>query len=355
MSDNDQYKKTLEYTYKIQYSQLQKLYLEGIQELTKKYNKENLSKNQLMVFYETKQNELKNEFYNNIYVGSDSNKLNLVKQLVDGIKKTEQDLKENNINIPLDIKQNIDQKDIDDMIDDISKDILDQKLSEDMNKEVNKILAKYNYDLNNKECIDEVKKYIWSFNSAKEKNKPELTKLQKEIAKSVTKAIDKATNAILYKLKQDAKNQLPDFDGYIDTSKDYVNALKKVDIKKDILTNVQSNLKNGLNSIDSSINDVLGNFGLKVDLSGTFSDEIGVISKDITSVFDKYLDPVIKEQNKIIEIAEDHIKEAEELIAEYEAQVQNLINKWEQTAKDYIKQQEQKLVDTIISNINIKF
>lgn len=110
-----------------------------------------------------------------------------------------------------------------------------------------------------------------------------------------------------------------------------------------------------MNSIDSSINKVLGNLGLKVDISGTFSDDIGILSKEITSSFDKYLDPIIKEQNKVIDIAEIHIKEAEELVKEYEAQVQGLINRWEQTAQDYIKQQEQKLVNTIINSINIKF
>ena len=355
MADNDQYIKTLENVYKTQYEQIQKIYIDGIKEIAKKYNKGDLSFKDLMIFYVSQNDKNNDQFYKNIYVGTDLNKLNTVKQLFKELEDLEKQLKENNISIPTDIQQSISKKEIESMINDIAQNILDKQLDEYMNTEITKILSKYNYNLNTQDCIDEIKKYIWSFNTAKEKNETELINIQKEINKSITNAIDKATNAAMYKLEQDVKNKLPNFNGYIDTSQKYLNSLKKIDIKKDILTNVQSNLKDGLNSIDSSINKVLGNLGLKVDISGTFSDDIGILSKEITSSFDKYLDPIIKEQNKVIDIAEIHIKEAEELVKEYEAQVQSLINRWEQTAQDYIKQQEQKLVNTIISSINIKF
>jgi hypothetical protein len=355
MADNDQYIKTLENAYKTQYEQIQKIYIDGIKEIAKKYNKSDLSFKDLMIFYVSQNDKNNDQFYKNIYVGTDLNKLNTVRQLFKELEDLEKQLKENNVSISTDIQQNISKKEIESMINDIAQNILDKQLDEYMNTEVTKILSKYNYNLNTQDCINEIKKYIWSFNTAKEKNETELINIQKEINKSITNAIDKATNAAMYKLEQDEKNKLPNFNGYIDTSQKYLNSLKKIDIKKDILTNVQSNLKDGLNSIDSSINKVLGNFDLKVDISGTFSDDIGILSKEITSSFDKYLDPIIKEQNKVIDIAEIHIKEAEELVKEYEAQVQGLINRWEQTAQDYIKQQEQKLVNTIINSINIKF
>lgn len=355
MADNDQYIKTLENAYKTQYEQIQKIYIDGIKEIAKKYNKSDLSFKDLMIFYVSQNDKNNDQFYKNIYVGTDLNKLNTVRQLFKELEDLEKQLKENNVSISTDIQQNISKKEIESMINDIAQNILDKQLDEYMNTEVTKILSKYNYNLNTQDCINEIKKYIWSFNTAKEKNETELINIQKEINKSITNAIDKATNVAMYKLEQDVKNKLPNFNGYIDTSQKYLNSLKKIDIKKDILTNVQSNLKDGLNSIDSSINKVLGNFGLKVDISGTFSDDIGILSKEITSSFDKYLDPIIKEQNKVIDIAEIHIKEAEELVKEYEAQVQGLINRWEQTAQDYIKQQEQKLVNTIINSINIKF
>lgn len=355
MADNNQYIKTLENAYKTQYEQIQKIYIDGIKEIAKKYNKSDLSFKDLMIFYVSQNDKNNNQFYKNIYVGTDLNKLNTVRQLFKELEDLEKQLKENNVSISTDIQQNISKKEIESMINDIAQNILDKQLDEYMNTEVTKILSKYNYNLNTQDCINEIKKYIWSFNTAKEKNETELINIQKEINKSITNAIDKATNAAMYKLEQDVKNKLPNFNGYIDTSQKYLNSLKKIDIKKDILTNVQSNLKDGLNSIDSSINKVLGNLGLKVDISGTFSDDIGILSKEITSSFDKYLNPIIKEQNKVIDIAEIHIKEAEELVKEYEAQVQGLINRWEQTAQDYIKQQEQKLVNTIINSINIKF
>lgn len=352
--NNPEYINTLKETYSDLYKQLQDLYKEGVKELIDLYGQEGLSANQIIKFYNQKQIENSSQFYKNIYIGIDNNKLATINSLIEQAKNIEEQLSTVNAEqVANDIKTELKRQEINDLIEATSDAILNEKLDEILNSKVQNILSKHNYST--EDCLTEIKNYIWSFNNATQINEKEIDKLKKEIESSLYKSLNNLSQKALYSAKNGTQNIVPNFDSEIDEAKDYLNEIKKLDIQQNILNEIKNNVKNGLDNIDDSVNSVLNKLGLKIDLSGTFSDEVTTFSKHLTDTISEFLNPVIETQNNIIQTVANELKQYETLINQYEKQVQDLIKKYEDTAQQYIKEQETKLVNNIISSINIKF
>lgn len=352
---NPEYINTLKETYSSLYKQLQNMYKEGIEQLINSYGQEELSTNQIIDFYNKKQIENSSQFYKNIYIGLDTNKIPVIESLMEQAKSIEEQLSQANAEqIANDIKTELKRQEINSLIKTTSEEILNEKLDEMLNEDVKNILLKHNFKLDTN-CLSEVKNYIWSFNNAEQVNKEEINKLKGELEKSLYKALDNVSQRILYDTKNGIQDIIPNFDDNIDEAKDYLDEIKKLDIQQNLMNEIRKNIKNGLDSIDDSINNVLDYLGLEIDLSGTFSNEVGTFSKHLTDTISDFLQPAIESQNKIITSISTEIEKYEQLINQYEQQVQDLINQWEDTAQQYIKEQETKLVNSIIGSINIKF
>lgn len=358
--NNPEYIETLQKTYQNAYNQIKEIYRNGVKELLDEFHKGNLIGQQALQFYTEKQQEMSTQFYKNIYIGLDNNKLNQVKSLISQAEKIQEQLKAINVTqIGKDIQEELKKQEINILIEETAKDMLNYKLDEMLNTNIHNILSKFNFNISQENCFNEVKNYIWAFGNAKELCKEDLDKIKADIVESLTKSLNDWSLRILQDTKQEVQDIIPHFDDIIDDYKEQLDELEKLDIQKNILdkmqVSLQDKIQNKLESLDDKINSVLGHIGLEVDLSGALSNNVQLFSKHINDSVGKFIEPILNNQKKNYENISKEIEKYEKLTQQYEQQVSELLNKWENTAQEFLKQQEEKLVNSIISSINIKF
>ena len=358
--NNPEYIETLQKTYENTYNQLKAIYRDGVKELLDEFHQGNLVGQQALQFYASKQNEMSTQFYKNIYIGLDENKLNQVKSLIEQAENIQEQLKSINIQqINKDIQADLKKQEVNILIEETAKDMLNYQLNEMLDDNIHNILSKFNFNISQEDCFNEIRNYIWAFGNAKESCKEDLDKIKTDTVESLTKSLNEWSLRLLQDTKQEVQDIIPHFDNIIDDYKEQLDELEKLDIQKNILDklqiNLQDNIQDKIESLDNKINDVLGSIGLKVDLSSALSGDIQSFSKHINTSVGKFIEPILKNQQKTYENISKEIEKYEKLTQQYEQQVSALLNKWENTAQEFLKQQEEKLVNSIISSINIKF
>ena len=130
---------------------------------------------------------------------------------------------------------------------------------------------------------------------------------------------------------------------------DKLDEIAKMDLAKEI--NDQITGKLDINGRLADLNKKLGMFGLD---QGTLNAIGGNLNNQIVGVVNQNLGPTI--QNSIVKMGEisQRVAEVKQYVQKYEDFVKNEIKAFEDKAKEYIKQIETELINTVLSSVHLK-
>lgn len=144
-------------------------------------------------------------------------------------------------------------------------------------------------------------------------------------------------------------SKISDFNGKMDKVTNKLSELEKLDIAKEINSEVSDKLN--INGRLNDINKKLGMFGLD-------QTSLDIISKNlngqITGVINNELAPAIQKNIEKLGDINKRVEEVKKYIQKYEDYIKNEIKAFENKAKEYIKNFESKLLSTVLSSVHLK-
>ena len=313
----------------------------------------NLSQEEIKQKYQELLTTYPEQFESNIYISTESN----IKQYIQNINSEKEAIKEQLDQLskePIQISIQAKKEELETAINKVSQIIIDKELNNILDKHVKDIMQKYNNNLKLNECIEAVQNGIRAFKYATYQNENSIEDNKEKVKQELIKILNDATDKNLTQLTNqgvqlirpiftDTQNQLHNVESYLSD-------IDKLEIKADMIYDLEKKFTGNLSSIDNT----LKKYGIESDISGQVNTQLRTISKDIANDINEYLKPATEYQTKIISSVSTTIKRYETIIEEYQQSVQKLITRWENTAKDYIKQQEEKIISKIASSIKIK-
>lgn len=229
--------------------------------------------------------------------------------------------------------------------------LVNLKLDKLLDERIKKLLSASGLEAGTKGAIEAIKKAIRSF---------EYSISGTEIEKKINELKNKALNSLSEKAQKLTQEKLDELTGKVQGK---INtALSKIDLtgkldqavsdltsKLDIEKLIAKNIGDAVDNALSGMNGKLKELGLDGILdTGVLKDsaikEIGKLAEPLTSAKEQLLGEVSKQ-----------IEEYKKIVEKYENMVQDTIKDLENKAVNFLKEQEQKLIQNLLSKVNISF
>lgn len=255
------------------------------------------------------------------------------------------------------IKVAKEEKDLKKQIQQMADKLVDKELDNLMKARIKTIAQTYG-STTSAEYKQAVQDTIRGFKYAEFQQESEIKSIRSKVVVTLTKQLGNMADQEILLTGKDTIQQitpiLGDAKDTIKDSKNFLNQLAKIDLKKNLLKEIDKNIDSSIEDLDKAINSVTGAVGIKVNLSKTLKTEIKGLKTDIADKLKTELEPIAKEQTKIIQEANEVVKRYEKIVKEYEESVQNLIKSYEQKAQKWIEEQETKIINTALDYLKLK-